>query len=115
MNYYKLGMLELRPAPSAEHFDTEQLLKGTRVELEHTRNPFVAMQIAKHHLMESPNYYRALEKMERGLSAVNSRSNKLVERARVAGFLDLPEPLPTVILYFLMLIGAIVWVKGGGF
>ena len=83
--------------------------------MEHTRNPYVALQIAKHHLMESPLYYKALAEMERGLSAVNSRSQKLVERARVAGVLDLPEPLPTVIIYFLMLIGAIVWVKGGGF
>ena len=115
MSYYKLGLLELRPAPSAEHFDAEQLLRGTRIEMEHTHNPYVALQIAKHHLMESPLYYKALAKVEEGLSAVNSRSRKLVEKARIAGVLDLPEPLPTIILYFLALIGAIFWIKSGGF
>lgn len=115
MSYYKLGAMQLRPTPSAEYFDSEQLLKGTRIEMEHTRNPYVALQIAKHHLMEHPTYYKALAEMERGLSTVNSRSQKLVERARVAGILDLPAPLPTIIIYFLLLFGAITWVKAGGF
>ena len=115
MNYYKLGMLELRSAPPAEYFDAKQLLKGTQIEFEHTNNPFLAMLIAKHHLLESPDYYKALERMEKNLPAVNSRANDLVERASVAGFLDLPEPLPTILIYFLMLVGAIVWVKSGGF
>jgi len=47
--------------------------------------------------------------------AVNSRNRKLVDSANVGGALELPEPLPTIILYFIALAGAIVWVKGGGF
>lgn len=51
----------LRP----QQFDRDQLAIGTRVELEHTRRPAVAMEIAMAHLAESRGYYAALEAMER--------------------------------------------------
>lgn len=47
-----------------EDFDPEQLRRGAEVEREHTRDPKVAKQIAKDHLVEDASYYRKLEKME---------------------------------------------------
>lgn len=48
-------------------FDPDQLAKGTRVELEHTRDRRLAREIAMDHLAEHPDYYIELEKMERRL------------------------------------------------
>lgn len=45
-------------------FDPEQLRKGIAVEMEHTRDPAVAKQIAKDHLVENAKYYDRLEIME---------------------------------------------------
>jgi len=45
-------------------FNHEQLRRGTKVEREHTRSRAVAKEVAKDHLTESPNYYKALAKME---------------------------------------------------
>jgi hypothetical protein len=50
--------------PSSE-FDARSLRKGQLVEMEHTRDPRVALRIAKDHLWEFPDYYERLEKMER--------------------------------------------------
>lgn len=44
----------------------------------------------------------------------NPHSQALVERGRIAGILDLPEPIPTIVLYLLLVAGAIFWVKAGG-
>jgi hypothetical protein len=48
-------------------FNKKELAKGTKVELEHTNDKSVAKQIAKAHLVESPDYYKALAKMEKQL------------------------------------------------
>jgi hypothetical protein len=48
-----------------ERFDQEQLAIGVAVELEHTRRPEMAMQIAMAHLLEMPDYYARLESVER--------------------------------------------------
>ncbi len=48
-------------------FNRRQLEKGIKVEMEHTTSKKVAKAIAKDHLFESPDYYRALEKMEKKL------------------------------------------------
>ena len=45
-------------------FDKEQLIKGAKVELEHTGDKRIALNIAMDHLSESPTYYRKLEIME---------------------------------------------------
>lgn len=45
-------------------FDKSQLKKGQAVELEHTDDNRVAEQIAKAHLVERPDYYKRLEKVE---------------------------------------------------
>lgn len=46
-------------------FDPKALAKGIRVELEHTKNPNIAREIAMDHLTEDPHYYDKLEKIER--------------------------------------------------
>lgn len=42
-----------------------ELIKGIKVELEHTQDEFVAYGIAKDHLFEKPNYYTLLSKIEK--------------------------------------------------
>jgi hypothetical protein len=49
-----------------EDFDKEQVEAGTKVEMEHTKDPKVAQEIAMDHLTEDPDYYRKLKKMEAG-------------------------------------------------
>lgn len=48
-----------------KNFDIHQLLKGMKVEMEHTRNPNMAIEIAMDHLTEDPEYYTKLEKVEK--------------------------------------------------
>jgi hypothetical protein len=49
-------------------FPKEQLQKGTKVEKEHVgNNSALAEEIAMDHLKEHPEYYTALDKMEKGL------------------------------------------------
>jgi hypothetical protein len=45
-------------------YDLKQLLMGIKVELEHTTNRMLALEIATDHLEEFPDYYTRLEKME---------------------------------------------------
>jgi hypothetical protein len=45
-------------------FDPKQLAKGKKVEMEHTDNPDLALEIAMDHLTEDPKYYDYLEEME---------------------------------------------------
>lgn len=42
-------------------FNKEALMKGIYVELEHTDDIALAMEIAMDHLTEDPNYYEKLE------------------------------------------------------
>jgi len=44
---------------------TKQLRKGIKVEMEHTKDHEVSMEIALDHLLEFPDYYDRLEKAER--------------------------------------------------
>jgi len=50
-----------------EDFDPDALAKGQKVEMEHTDDPNVALEITMDHLMESDKYYTELEKMENKL------------------------------------------------
>lgn len=43
-----------------DKFNSYQLKKGTKVEMEHTNNPKIAEKIAIDHLKENPNYYKDL-------------------------------------------------------
>jgi hypothetical protein len=45
-------------------FLTQQLVDGVFVEIEHTKNPQEAREIAMDHLTEDPNYYIKLKKIE---------------------------------------------------
>lgn len=49
----------------ASDFDREALRKGTKVELEHTKNRKLAERIAMDHLTEDRRYYDKLERVER--------------------------------------------------
>lgn len=46
-------------------FDPEQVAMGVKVEMEHTDNPLLAVEIALDHLTEIPDYYTRLDKMEK--------------------------------------------------
>jgi len=45
-------------------FDPEQILMGMRVEMEHTEDPMIALEITIDHLTEDPEYYTAKEDPE---------------------------------------------------
>ena len=47
-----------------EEYGVDQLLKGIEIEMEHTDDPAVALEIAMDHLEESDDYYDHLEDME---------------------------------------------------
>lgn len=49
--------------PDSE-FDSSELEKGIKVEMEHTDNPEIAKNIAKDHLSEIKDYYTRLLAME---------------------------------------------------
>ena len=58
--------------PNLPHpFINEQLIKGIKVEMEHTDNPEVARKIALDHLLENPFYYEYLDKMEEELKSLD--------------------------------------------
>jgi hypothetical protein len=58
--------------PNIPHsFINEQLIKGIKVEMEHTDNPEVARKIALDHLLENPFYYEYLDKMEDELKSLD--------------------------------------------
>lgn len=58
-----------------DQFDENQLEIGVRVEMEHTVDPDKAREIAKDHLMEDPEYYTKLLKMEKGECDGNKSGN----------------------------------------
>ena len=71
-----------------------QLKKGVKVEMEHTTDELIAIEIAKDHLMEDPIYYDKLETIEKpkfensmGVSAYSKPNATILER-QVAKELD---------------------------
>ncbi len=50
---------------SASDFDSDELSKGVKVELEHTDDKTMAKEIAMDHLVEDPHYYTNLEKVHK--------------------------------------------------
>lgn len=46
-------------------FDPKMLEMGIKVEMEHTKDPNIAKEIAKNHLTEDKNYYIKLTEMEK--------------------------------------------------
>ena len=51
---------------SVMDFNRDQILMGIGVEMEHTSDPRIALEIAMDHLMEDPEYYSKLKAMEAG-------------------------------------------------
>jgi len=45
--------------------DPKELKMGIKVEMEHTTNPIISRKIAMDHLVEIPDYYTRLAKMEK--------------------------------------------------
>ena len=60
-------------------FNKVQLRKGIKVELEHTKNKELAKEIAKDHLTEHPDYYKALRKMEDRLEKRRMRDPEIFD------------------------------------
>jgi hypothetical protein len=50
-----------KPIDDKIQFDTEELIKGIEVELEHTPYKSIAKLIAKQHRAEDPRYYSKME------------------------------------------------------
>jgi len=57
-------------------FNPDEVLKGIEVEMEHTDNPKIALDIALDHLTEIPDYYTRLNAME--TDAETNLTNKLL-------------------------------------
>lgn len=59
--------IKLKHGDLPDHiFDKRQLKMGIKVEKEHTDSTSIAKQIAKAHLIEMPDYYTRLKRMEEG-------------------------------------------------
>lgn len=71
--YIKGGMARGKPD---SRYNKKQLAMGRKVEMEHTKNPKIANEIAKDHLEEFPNYYTELAKMEKGLEKKTGKKAK---------------------------------------
>lgn len=48
-------------------YNQKELLRGMKIEFEHTRDPDVAKRISADHLTEGSNYYELLDQMEKKL------------------------------------------------
>lgn len=68
----------LRPAHS--RFHAKELAKGVKMEMEHTDNPRIALEIAKDHLMEIPDYYTRLEAMIKTARAHHKKKGRKTKR-----------------------------------
>ena len=60
-DYLKIG--KHQDVPDSE-FDPKELAMGQKIEMEHTDNPKIAIEIARDHLSEIKDYYTRLKKME---------------------------------------------------
>ena len=60
-------------------FEKKDLEKGIKVEMEHTSDRALAKEIAKDHLLEDPDYYEKLEKME-------AKKNPVIEKKKRPDF-----------------------------
>jgi len=61
-----------------QDFDKEQIKMGLKVEMEHTDDPMVAIEITMDHLTEFPDYYTRLDKMEKQAKG-DTKSEGLVD------------------------------------
>ena len=61
-------------------FHAKELAKGVKMELEHTDSPRIALEIAKDHLMEIPDYYTRLEAMIKTAKAQHKKKGRKTKR-----------------------------------
>ena len=73
-------------------YDKDQLLKGLKIEMEHTDDPATALEITTDHLEENDKYYDHLEDMEKTMKAPSKELSKNAW-ARIAGQ-NIQEELP---------------------
>lgn len=78
-------------------FDAKDLAIGTKHELEHTTSRKVARRIAMDHLIEDPDYYRKLKRIEKGLEKFHGGKSQRVRQYRTgkpegAGYGFRPRP-----------------------
>jgi hypothetical protein len=57
----------------------KEILRGTRVEFEHTDDLEIARKIAYDHLTEEPSYYKKLEKMEKKTKKASNENSQAYE------------------------------------
>lgn len=67
-------------------FNKEQILMGIEVEMEHTNDPMVAVEIAMDHLKEIPDYYTHLTSMENNLGDNPEKTEDEVETNALLGY-----------------------------
>ena len=75
-------------ARSPKDFDSHQLMLGVDVELEHTDDPKVALEIAIDHLTEDSKYYTKLQKMESGFKKEMGMKHVIAKLITIANELD---------------------------
>jgi len=56
--------LSVEKGLTEDQVDSDQLIEGMKVEMEHTTNEDIAKKIALDHLAENPKYYDYLKEME---------------------------------------------------
>lgn len=61
-------------------FHAKELAKGVKMEMEHTDSPRIALEIAKDHLMEIPDYYTRLEAMIKSARAEHKKKGRKTKR-----------------------------------
>lgn len=76
---------------TSEHYDPEQLEKGTKVEMEHTNDPTKAKEIAKDHLKEFPQYYDHLDRMEKGVEKSEKAKEKSEKKMKAIDKLNISD------------------------
>lgn len=60
-------------------YDLEQLLKGIKIEREHTGNKFIALDIAMDHLERTADFFSRLARMEREAMSAQGHQGQKVE------------------------------------
>ncbi|MBI4525590.1 MAG: hypothetical protein HY695_17465 [Deltaproteobacteria bacterium] len=73
---FKGGMADKK---TITDYDLEQLLAGIKVEMEHTTNGVVALELAMDHLQRIPDYYSRVSRLEREAMSVEPQKPRKVE------------------------------------
>lgn len=69
---------------SPKDFDKEALKEGVKVEMEHTSDPKIAIEIAMDHLTEDKEYYKKLKTIEKSYGELSNLLEPLIKGKRAA-------------------------------